>query len=458
MAARQDQTLQILSICLVGLVVILGGFLIMVNRWKADYQQQADAATKQSQDDRNALRTKVAEAETMLGMMGFKDNDNIEDVQKQFDTDIQNYGGTFAESDRNYRFIVESFFADIENSSEQESQAKKRLQEAEQQRQEEVAQKESQIAEYKKQVGEVKADNSRLRTEFNDGRAAFEAKRQELEQTLAESRSDSRNAIEAVEAKLASTEETLAKKDQSLQKLIEERKLIDPSLEVADGRVTWVNQRNRTVWINLGEGDSLRPQITFSVYEQDLADAGKSEKKGSIEVVRILDNHLAEARITGDSTSNPIMPGDHIYSPVWHRGKQIHYAMVGEIDLDGDGRNDIDVAQDLIRLNGGVVDSVMGDDGTVQGELTVETRYLVIGDYPRSGSHNAADKIQGWKQMTSEAETIGVETITLQEFLNQMGYKPLDRSVGLGDNSRPEDFKKKGSGFRQRSPYVPISM
>lgn len=459
MAARQDQTLQILSICLVGLVVILGGFLIAVNRWKADYRQQAEAAEEKARNAENATRAKQEEVEAYLDMIGFKQFDNLEAVRQQFEADMQNYGSSFAETDRKYREILETLAAEIDNSAEQESQAKKRLQDAEERLKETITQKDAQIAEYKKQMEDAKSDNAKLRTEFNDARAKFEKVRDELKNTLAKNNTESRKAIGEVQGKLAEAEKTLAKRDQTIDKFIEERKVEDPSFEVSDGRVTWVNQANRTVWINLGEQDSLRPQVTFSVYQQDLADAGKSEKKGSVEVVRLLDDHLAEARITSDSARNPIMPGDHIYSPVWHEGKKVHFAFVGNIDLDSDGHNDIAIAKDLVGVNGGVVDAAMDNEGNVEGEMSVETRYLVIGDYPKSGVYKAAEKRQAWKQMTTEAENVGVESITLQEFLNQMGYRPMDRSVGLGRNARPEDFKSLNTGnrFRERSPYVPIS-
>ena len=83
------------------------------------------------------------------------------------------------------------------------------------------------------------------------------------------------------------------------------------SFDVADGRVSWVNQ-NGTVWINLGAADSLRRQMTFTVYDADQHDAAKAEKKGSLEVTRILGDHMAEARITEDDPKNPIITGDQV--------------------------------------------------------------------------------------------------------------------------------------------------
>lgn len=456
MAARQEQTLQILSICLVGLVVVLAVALVMVNRWKADYRQQAEAAESQKRDIENDYRALLSTKEELLTMMGFGANDNLEAVKEQFAKDMEAYGGTFAETDRKYRVILEQLDAELDNSAEQESQAKKRLAEAEEQRKEELARKDLQIAQFNERMNEAQAKAATERAEFEQARATFDARRKELEQTLARSRSEARETIQDVQGQLETAQQTVQKQGESLEHLIAERKQEDPSFEVADGRVTWVNQANRTVWINLGDGDSLRPQITFSVYEQDLADAGKSEKKGSVEVVRILDDHLAEARITGDDIRNPIMPGDHIYSPVWHQGKQLHYALVGKIDVDNDTTNDIDLARDLIEMNGGVVDAYMTGEGEIVGETSVETRYLVIGDYPKSGAYRAAEQISAWKKLTDQAKVNGVETITLQEFLNQMGYRPLDRTVGLGRNARAEDFERQGPKptFRTRSPYA----
>src|SRR6185436_7906434 len=183
-------------------------------------------------------------------------------------------------------------------------------------------------------------------------------------------------------------EEQLTKQDRAVKYLIEQRKDEPGSFEVADGRISWVNQ-NGTVWINLGTADSLRRQVTFSVFDADQHDAAKAEKKGSIEVTRLLDDHMAEARITKDDPTNPILTGDNIYSQVWHRGKKLHFALTGVIDIDGDGQSDMQQALELIKLNGGIVDAYLKDDGKVDGEITANTRYLVLGDVPDTAIKSA---------------------------------------------------------------------
>src|SRR4029079_8214550 len=97
-------------------------------------------------------------------------------------------------------------------------------------------------------------------------------------------------------------------------------------------------------------------------------------KKGSIEVTRMLDEHMAEARITKDDPTNPILIGDNIYSQIWHRGKQLHFALSGVIAVDVDGQSDMEQARQSIAINGGIVDAYLKDDGKMEGKITANTR------------------------------------------------------------------------------------
>src|SRR5690606_13836984 len=131
----------------------------------------------------------------------------------------------------------------------------------------------------------------------------------------------------------------------------------DPFAQPEDGMISWVNQKAQKVWINLGEADALRPQVTFMVYSGDESDALKADLKGSIEVTKILGPHMAEARITNDTPTRPLMEGDKIYSQVWNPGRQVGFALAGILDINKDGKNDIQELKSIIQLNNGKVDA-----------------------------------------------------------------------------------------------------
>jgi hypothetical protein len=68
---------------------------------------------------------------------------------------------------------------------------------------------------------------------------------------------------------------------------------------------------------------------------------------------------------------------------------------------------------------------------------------------------------EGWNEMSRTASSLGVETVTVQEFLNQMGYKPQDRTVPLGAGATARDFPARAETgapaaaaprFRPRTP------
>ena len=118
--------------------------------------------------------------------------------------------------------------------------------------------------------------------------------------------------------------------------------------EVPDGKIVTVNQRTRLVWINRGSADGLRRQTSFSVFDADDSNPLEATLKGKIEVVRMINDHMAEARIVEDDLSNPMMSGDPIFSPSWEPGRPEHFALAGFMDIDDDGQSDRQRIRDLI--------------------------------------------------------------------------------------------------------------
>lgn len=251
---------------------------------------------------------------------------------------------------------------------------------------------------------------------------------------------------------------TLSQQLTQLQQLSEtmKKKVIDFNnqtvnrFEAPDGRVTLVNQAQRLVWVNLGQKDGLQRQTTFAVFDHDENGVAQAEPKARIEVVRISGDHLAECKILEDKPSDPILQNDVIFTPAWSPGLKIHFALVGFMDIDGDQVSDREQIRNIIQMSGGVIDAELQDDGTRNGALTVNTRYLVLGEKPneRSGTR----MLQEYNFMLGEVNKFGTETINVQKLMAMMGYKPEERRVELGTNAAKSEFKKRGPARPAAAP------
>ncbi len=117
------------------------------------------------------------------------------------------------------------------------------------------------------------------------------------------------------------------------------------------------------------------------------------------------------------------------------------------MDIDGDGESDRQRIRDLIALNGGVIDEeVDGDKKT--GEMSINTKYLVLGSPPGTGDEG---KLSSYSDIRGEAQTLGVKILNAKDFLDYMGYKPQDRTVNLGKHAKSNDFKPRLPEGVQRS-------
>lgn len=460
MAARQDQGLVFTLITFVILFII--AFVAAYVGWKSysDSQTQLASVQQQRQQSDQAAATAVDAALAIKTMLGVGENDNPEDIRKTYDDDIKAYAGALEESQRSYRNIMQYLAKENEAISAREASAKEDLKDLKDRVLALEAENEKKVAQYQAQMQAAEKDAASERAAHNKDRESLESTKKELQDNLAQQERRYEQQLAEINARIKDVSDKLTKSEAAKENLLAEVSKSSDSFEVPDGRISWINQ-DGTVWINLGAADALRKQITFTVFDADAQDPAKTESKGSIEVTRILGDHMAEAHITSDRPENPILTGDQIYSQVWHRGKKLRFALMGIIDLDGDGLNDMKLARDLIELNGGVVDAYVADDGTIQGEISVNTRYLVRGNEPTGG--NAGKLQEAWNTMSEDARVNGVELITLDKFLNQIGYAPDDRVVQLGTKARSSDFRAKAQGndasgrtaptpFRPRSP------
>ncbi len=440
MASRDNQNLQIFVIALAIMVLLLGGLSAWLNSAKNTALARAKDSSEKASNASNSERQVQSQANNYKQWMGFPESDTFDTVQKSFAEDMQQFGGTFDESSRAYRTILINIFDENRKLSQSAADAKQQAKDLKQNLLALQKQADEQIALQKKVADQAQQDAASERSKFQQDREEMIVGKQKIADQLEEQRQkiDQLLADHAEARKV--DESKIAKLERVLQILKNKQAIPDPYAQPADGLIRWVNQREGKVWINLGEEDHLRPQVTFSVYSSDQNDIQAAEVKGSIEVTRLLSAHMAEARITDDIAIRPLMEGDKIYSQVWNRGRQVGFAITGTIDLDGDGRSDLDQLRKIIVLNNGKVDAAPGKNGQIEGRMTAATRYLILGEHPETSS--AADRHgrAAWEKMSAEADTLNIEAITLDEFLSLMGWQADHRTVTLGPGARGEDF------------------
>lgn len=279
------------------------------------------------------------------------------------------------------------------------------------------------------------ADNQKIKEEEVSAKdqqiAALQKENEEILIELDQLRETDAKTIKDLENKnnrFASLVDTLRSRLDEIQKV---------SFEKPDGLVRTVDNSTGVVWINLGQADRLPKRMTFSVYRKSHQGIGRGEEDiiGAIEVTKILGPHLSEARIVGDDIFQPISPGDPIYTPLWGVGRPETFAISGIIDLDGDGKSDMDQLRQIIENANAKIDNEVTEDGERLGNgLTVHTKFLVIGESPNidnAKTDEQRDKMQTllskMKEISDEARLKAVRVIGINDFLSYIGYKPQRR-------------------------------
>ena len=200
------------------------------------------------------------------------------------------------------------------------------------------------------------------------------------------------------------------------------------------------------MFIDLGRRDSVRPNLTFAIYDRSANDFEKDRHKAMIEVTEVLEDGLSRARITEQDPLNPILTNDVVLSATFDRGDAVTIALGGFFDLDGDGLSDVEKLKRMIVRNGGRVVASHDEDGNISGQIDSTTRFFVLGPAPRVGARKV---LTAMTALEEQAKGNSVDTIDMRKLLTWMGQRQsatierLDNGVG--------DFKRRspgGSGTR----------
>ncbi|MCL5280114.1 MAG: hypothetical protein M1376_09425 [Planctomycetes bacterium] len=198
-----------------------------------------------------------------------------------------------------------------------------------------------------------------------------------------------------------------------------------------DGNVSLVDEAAGVIYIDLGSDDRVYQGLTFSVYDRSAGIPRDGKPKAQVEVFQI-DKKSSAARVLSSDTKNPITTGDLVANLIWDPARQNQFIVVGDFDLNGDGKPDFDGVTKIEGL-------IQRWGGAVSKEVTPLTDYVILGTEPPKPlqptaeaqtadptaleKYNAAKaKNDEYNQIRQRAEALWVPMFNYDRFLYFTGY------------------------------------
>lgn len=91
----------------------------------------------------------------------------------------------------------------------------------------------------------------------------------------------------------------------------------DDRIDGFDGRISTVNEADRTAMLSFRSTTGMRPGLVLSVFDPSDPRPRAGSRKGVVEVIGVEGPTSARARIREDSTRDPILSGDGVASSLW---------------------------------------------------------------------------------------------------------------------------------------------
>ena len=338
-----------------------------------------------------------------------------------------------------------------------------------------IRERNKQVQDLKNLIEQQKATNDELVKSHDAARKANDEAKKKAEEDLAQSRRDHaaqieklngekakiqqlvdkyKSDLEAANNKLAAQLKTLRDENDKQKNTINEQmvklaEVIDHNFDEPAGRVTNVAEASRKVWINIGSDDGLREGVAFVVFDESTRDVADAKVKAEMVVERVDRNH-AQCLVTSGITKTPVIPGDMVYSPAWRKGRISTFALVGLMDITGDGRDDRELIKSRIRASGGKVvfeafpngksETAPNTDG-----MDSNTVFIVLGsDVVLSGDNPTKDQLaraSQYKKYINESKILGIPQISANKLMGYLKGASDTRTVPLGSQMRGADFE-----------------
>jgi len=463
MVARDDSVIR--GSLIASLIILVLSLALNFFFWKWGNTQALDseAANQKLTTVNESLRKMDSQNQLMKAMLGKGEvseasfallresvggDADMESIEQRFVQDMAYFGPEVDIANRNYTYLPEFLVNAIRARNDQYGQAREEVATMRTQADSDVdnARKAQQEAEKTRDGSIAKLDQSTI--EFNEDRDKMKKAGEETRDSL------NRNVSDFQKFRKLSTDEKTQLLSQSvgMKSTIETQRqelnrLRSDKFEYVQGEIQYVVPPGELVLINLGSSDSLRAGVQFGVIAADAMNLQEAPVKATVEVIKVLNANSSQARVIGSpSYRNPLIAGDKIYSPFWAPGRKVRIALAGDIDIDGDGRSDIDQLRSMIELADAEVAAVITSSGALEGKLDSSVRFLVVGEQPDLGngsteaSEQNAQLVAKLGEIKAKAIELGVTVIPAWKL--QAYLKTINDSVTtpLGSAVRGEDF------------------
>ncbi|MCU0707791.1 MAG: hypothetical protein MUF23_05825 [Pirellula sp.] len=390
-----------------------------------------------------ARPTNDAEFQTLKGSIS--GTPELAEIEKKYIADMALLGPNVTE--KNYRKLVETLMQTVRERNLQVDAQAKREEDLKAKYDATIKQETEAREAERARADKLAADLERAQVNYaqkekerQDEITKIQTDRQKLAQRAEKEKRDLLARVDA----LTKERDELTKVNDALGKKIEQ--MSGEDFQYPQGKVTEIADGGRIVYLNLGKADGLRPGVRFGVLDDSVGKIGETKPKARLEIVEVNQqtDHLSRARVLPDRRTATILRGDKVYSPVWQPGRKVSIGLVGKMDIDGDGKDDREALKSLIVQNGGEVVVDLQADGRQEGALTVNTRWLVMGEEFKllGGTLEGANDVAARKRLELEqqAKALGISRIDLDKLMGWLKGSGEEDVVPLGAATRASDF------------------
>lgn len=430
------------------------GIYLIYQQWDENNAKIPDAVKKLTAKDAEiaSVQKDINTLKTLVGCPESMRRDYVFDI---IDKDMEKYssptlGLELEDADKVYAKIIAKMFSKIQ---EQKTTLAQRQAELEKLKVVNLSREKNKDKELVSLIESSKKDQQTLLAAINSSSAqrnTINKAKEEIYAELDKIFKDNEDQFVEANNKIAKANESIKELNvvrEDLLRVANAKK--SKSVNRPDGLILSYNPMTKVAVINLGSGNNLRNQQTFDIYPAN-ATTNTTKPKGTLQVFQVNFNQ-ALCYANEFSTSDPITMGDKIFTKGWTPGDHVRYALCGNLDVTGDGKNDIDRILTYIQQHGDVCDAYL--DGTnMHGKIVAETQFYVVGTPPDEEKNPA--EAAAFKNFVSQAKRYSIPEITLQNLMSRLETKELTHANSAEpQNSQPSYgvTRSKDNTFRSRT-------